>query len=186
MANLNAERVGVGAGKATGAIFVAPTSVALPTDATTALPQGYVCVGYTSTDGVTVSESSTSSAIRAWEGLATVYTSMSEYTEQVAFKTIQLDADGFKLIWGDDAVTVDSQTGAIAIAHSGDTVEPKNIVIEMVPRSGIVRRLAFTAQPTSRDSETFNGTDAAGRTVTFDCVAGSDGKTMHDYIAFTD
>lgn len=185
MATLNAEHVGVGAGKATGAIFVAPAATALPTDATTALAAAYACVGYTSTDGVTVSESSTSTAIRAWEGLATVYTAQSDYTEQVSFKIIQLDGDGFKLIWGDDAVTVDSQTGAITVAHSGETVEPKSIVIEMVPRKGIVRRLAFKGQPTSRDSETFNGTDVAGRSVTFDCVADDNGVTMHDYIAFT-
>lgn len=183
MAAPNAARVGVGAAPVTGAIFVAPAGTALPTDAETALANTYVCIGYTSSDGVTVSESTSSTDIRAWEGQAVVYTTMSEYTEQIQFTPIQIDADAYKLIWGDSAVTVDND-GNITINHSGATVDPKPCVIEMVPRENVVCRLAATIQPVTRDSVTYNGRDVAARSVTFRCVADANGITMHEYYAF--
>lgn len=183
MASPNAARVGVGAASVTGAIFVAPTTTPLPTDATTAL-FGYTCIGYTSSDGVQVSESSSITNIRAWEGLSIVYNAQTDYTQEAHFTAIQIDADALKLIFGDSNVTVDG-SGNIHIEHVAGIPEPKHCVIEMVPRDGIVQRICMIAQPTSRDSVTYNGRDVAGRGVTFTCIADSNGVTMHEYIAFT-
>ena len=185
MAAPNTARVGVGGARVTGAIFTAPMSATVPTDATTALGNDFVCIGYTSSDGISISESGSSNDVRAWEGQSIVYTTSSEYTEQVQITPIQIDADAYKLIWGDAAVEVDTQTGAIHIKHSGATPEAKKCVIEMVPRAGIVHRLTMILQPASRDSVTYNGRDVSGRPTTFTCLTDSDGYTMHEYFAFT-
>lgn len=184
MASLDATKVGVGSGKVTGAIFVAPNTEALPTDATTALSANYKCIGYTSYDGVTVSESSSSNVIRAWEGLVPVYTTISDYTEQVQITPIQIDSDAYKLVWGDSNVT-DDGLGNITISHTSAVPASKSCVIEMVERSNIVHRLCATIQPASRDSVTYNGRDVSGRRTTFNCLADSSGVTMHEYIAIS-
>lgn len=182
MASPNASYVGVGSAAVTGAIFVAPTSTPLPTDATTAL-FGYTCIGYTSSDGIRVSESSTQNEIRAWEGQSIVYTSQSDHTEQVQITAIQIDADAYKLIYGDAAVTVVGST--IHIAHSGATPEPKHCVVEMIERDGVVHRVCAIIQPASRDAVSYNGRDVSGRGVTFTCLSDASGYTMHEYFAFT-
>lgn len=184
MATMNAAEVTVGSAKSTGAIYTAATTTALPTDATTAL-SGYTLLGYTSEDGVTISESTSSEAIRAWEGRAEVYNVITEYTESVSFTPIQCNADVAKLTWGDDAVTVDSQTGAITCNHSGATLEPVHIVIETAPREGIVKRYCMKAQLTERGEITMDGTQVDGRQLTFNALADNSGVTMVEYTAFT-
>ena len=185
MPNVDASRVTVGAALATGAVFVAPKGTAHPTDATTALASTYKCIGYTSDEGLSISESSNNDAKRAWEGLTEVYNVKTEYSEQISFTPIECNEQVAKLMWGDDAVTVDSQTGALTIKHHGRTLDPVECVIETVPRTGIVNRRVATIQLTERDSQTLNGADLDGRALTFDCLADSDGTTLTEYIAFT-
>jgi len=186
MATMNAAEVTVGAAKVTGAIFVAPKGTTLPTDATTTLNSAFKMLGYTSDAGVTVSESSNSEDIRAWEGRAKVYTAKTEYTEQVSFMPIQCNADVAKLTWGDDMVTVDSNSGAIEAKHHGGTLDTVAIVIETAPREGIVRRYAGVFQLTERGDQTLDGTQVDGRQLTFDAIADENGVTMHEYTAFTE
>ena len=49
----NKKNVSLGKPKKTGCLYYAPAGTDLPTDATTALPATYTCVGYLSEDGVT-------------------------------------------------------------------------------------------------------------------------------------
>ena len=185
MPNVDASRVTVGSALATGAVFVAPKGTAHPTDATTALANTYKCIGYTSDDGLSISESSNNDAKRAWEGLTEVYNVKTEYSEQISFTPIECNAEVAKLMWGEDAVTVDSQTGALTIQHHGETMEPVECVIETVPRSGIVNRRVATIQLTERDTQTLNGSDLDGRALTFNCLADDNGVTLTEFIAFT-
>jgi len=185
MATLDASRVGVAAGKVTGAIFTAPAGTALPTDAVTALPEAYQCIGYTSSDGWTNSESSSSTDIRAYEGQAVVYTSQAEYKEEITIKPIQIAVEAFRFIYGDDAVEItDAETGSFVVKHGPRAVTPKPTVIEMVERPGILRRCVCMTQPETRDTATYNGTEASGRSTTFVCIADENGVTMRDYYAF--
>ena len=183
MATMNAEQVGVGAAAATGAVFVASKNTALPTDASTAL-SSFTLLGYTSDAGVQISESSSTESIRAWEGRAEVYNVRSEYTESISFMPIQCNGDVAKLMWGDDMVTVDPDTGAIHAKHHGGNIEPVNIVIETTPRVGIVKRYCGTFQLTERGEQTMDGTQVDGRQLTFNAIADSNGVTMHEYTAF--
>ena len=185
MATMDATQVTVGAAKSTGAVFVAPEGTTLPTDATTALPNTFKLLGFTSEDGVTISESSDSESIRAWEGRVEVYNVRTEYTESVAFTPIQCNADVAKLTWGDDMVTVDSTTGAIRAKHHGGTLDPVVIVIETTPRENIVKRYSGTFQLEERGEVTMDGTQVDGRQLTFNAIADSNGVTMYEDTAFT-
>lgn len=185
MATMDTTQVGVGAAKATGAIWIAPQGTTLPTDATTALPTAtWNLLGFTSDAGVQISESSSNDAIRAWEGRTEVYNVRTEYTESVSFMPIQCNADVAKLMWGDDMVTVDDQTGAIHAKHHGKTLDPVCIVIETTPRENIIKRYACTAQLTERGEQTMDGTQVDGRQLTFNAIGDSEGVTMHEHTAF--
>ena len=183
MATMNAEQVTVGAAAATGAIFVAPTTATLPTDATTAL-SGFTLLGFTSDAGVTISESGNTQSIYAWEGRTEVYTTRTEYTEQISFTPIQCNADVAKLIWGDDMVVVGAG-GALTAKHHGQTMEPVLIVIETTPREGIVKRFCQKAQLTERGEQTMDGTQVDGRQLTFNNLADANGVTCYEYTAYT-
>lgn len=185
MATMDTTQVGVGAAKATGAIWIAPQGTTLPEDATTALPTAtWNLLGFTSDAGVQISEESSSDAIRAWEGRTEVYNVRTEYTESVSFMPIQCNADVAKLMWGDDMVTVESQTGAIHAKHHGKTLDPVCIVIETTPRENIIKRYACTAQLTERGEQTMDGTQVDGRQLTFNALGDAEGITMHEYTAF--
>ena len=184
MATMNAEQVTVGAAAATGAIFVAPTTTALPTDATTAL-SGFSLLGFTSDAGVTISESSNSESIYAWEGRVEVYTTKTEYTEQISFTPIQCNQDVLELIWGSENVEVDA-SGNILAKHHGRTMEPVHIVIETIPRDGIVKRFCQKSQLTERGDQTMDGTQIDGRQLTFNNLADENGVTCYEYTAFVE
>ena len=185
MATMNAAQVTVGAAAATGAIFVAPKDTALPTDATTALASAYVLLGFTSEEGVQISEDSSTESIRAWEGRSNVYTVRTEYTESISFTPIQCNADVAKLTWGDDMV-ISGANGALTVKHHGKTLEPVVIAIETTPRENIVRRYVGTFQLTERGEVTLDGTQVDGRQLSFNAIADANGVTMYEYSATTD
>lgn len=185
MATMDASQVTVGSAKVTGAIYVAPKGTTLPADATTALPSAWVLLGFTSDAGVQIAESSSSESIRAWEGRTEVYNVKTEYTESVSFMPIQCNADVAKLMWGNDHVTVDSQTGAMTVQHHGGTLEPVEITIETSPREGITKRYTGEFQLNERGEQTMDGTQVDGRQLTFNAIANANGVTMTEYTAFT-
>ena len=180
MATPDSSKVAVGSARVTGAIFVAPTTVALPTDGTTALAQDYECLGFTSDDGLTISESSSNNALRVWEGRLEVKNTRTEFTEQIGFTPVECNEEVAKLLWGSGKVTVGTG-GTLTILHHGDTMEPVHIVIETVPYAGAVARYCCKAQLTERGEETLNGQDFSGRECTFNCLA-VDGHTMVEYV----
>lgn len=182
MATPDNTKIQVGSALVTGAIFVAPTTTALPTDGTTALDAAYKCLGFTSDAGITISESSTNNSLRVWEGLKEVRNVTVEYTEQIRFTPVECNAEVAKLLWGEDMVVVDGTTGNLTIKHHGQTLDPVHIVIETVPFSGAVARYCAKVQLTERGDMTGNGRDFAGREATMNCLADGNGVTMYEYI----
>lgn len=184
MATMDASQVTVGSAAVTGAIWVAPNGTTLPTDASAKLPAAWTLLGFTSDAGVQISETSSNTAIRAWEGRAEVYNLRTEYTESVSFMPIQCNEDVAKLMWGADMVTVGTG-GKMTAKHHGKTLEPVCIVIETTPREDVVKRYCGTFQLTTRDSQTMDGTQVDGRTLTFNALADDNGVTMYEHTAVT-
>ena len=181
MATPSAANVGVGAAKVTGAIFVAPDGTALPTSAAASLASAYKCLGFTSDEGVTISEDSSNTAIRAWEGRAEVYNVKTEYTEKLSFTPIECSDDVAKVIWGADNVTVSGTS--LTVKHHGATMAPVAVVIETVPKPGFVARYCCRAQLVERGESKLDGQTVSGRALTFNCLADANGVTMTEYVA---
>lgn len=183
MAKPDMTKVAVLEGKVTGAIFVAPVTTPLPTDATTPLAEAYKCLGFTSDDGIVITEDGSIKQLRVWEGRTVVRNQRTEYNEQIKFTPVECNEDVAKFTWGDDKVSVDS-SGNLTIKHHGGDVEPVHTVIEAVPFSGAVARYCSKTQLNERGDVAGNGEDYAGRELTLDCL-GVNGVTMTEYIAFT-
>ena len=183
MATMNVNEVTVGSALATGAIWVAPKGTTLPTDATTSLAGTYKLLGFTSDAGVQISENASTQSIVAWEGRTEVYNVRTEYTEQISFMPIQANAEVARLMWGPNAVTTGS--GTIVVKHHGGNLEPVCIVIETVPRDGVIKRYTGTFQLVERGAQTMDGTQVDGRTCTFNAIPDTNGVTMYEYTSTT-
>ena len=85
-----------------GAVYRAPVGTTLPTDATTALNEAFVGLGYISEDGLTNANSPDGDKIKAWGG-DTVYTYQKEKDDTFQFKLLEaLNPDVLKTVYGDD------------------------------------------------------------------------------------
>lgn len=101
-----------------GAVYRAPVGTTLPTDATTALNEAFVCLGYISEDGLTNANSPDGDKIKAWGG-DTVYTYQKEKDDTFQFKLLEaLNPDVLKTVYGDDNVTGTVQAGLTVKANS--------------------------------------------------------------------
>lgn len=180
MATMNASEVGIGSGAVTGAIWIAPDNTALPTDATTTLASAYKLLGFTSEEGVVITETRSTQDIRAWEGRTVVYVATTEYSEDVSFTPIQCNSDVLKATYGDDYVEV-AQDGTIHARHHGGTLSPVMVVIETIPFEGAVKRYCGKFQLAERGQITLDGTVVDGRSLTYRALA-VDGVTMHEYL----
>lgn len=163
---VNAANVSTGKPKAGGAVFFAPAGTALPTDATTALADAFVCVGFIDTDGVTITPTETSNDFSEWGG-ATVDTDKTDFKETTKFALIETKADNMRLIYGSDAVTGDDETG-FAVLHKGGNVEEHVLVIDTLIKDSKVRRLVVPrAVFDTMDAVAYKKTDLVKYATTF-------------------
>ena len=104
------KKVTVGKPKTTGAIFFAPKGSTVPTSCSSELGAAYVCLGYATEDGLSISNES--SSIKAWGGDDVLVTKK----ESFKFSAMQnLDPDVLSVVYGEDNVTIDQTTGEIAV-----------------------------------------------------------------------
>lgn len=163
----NATNVTTGKPKVSGGIWRAPKGTALPTDATSALSDAYVCLGYVSEDGVKNANEMDVSEIKAWGGVI-VYRSLNGLNDQFSFALIESEnVDVLKAVYGANNVTVDAQ-GNVAVAVKAEDPEEAVWVIELALRGGIARRIVIPdGAITAREEITLNDSDpiAYGTTV---------------------
>ena len=93
----NKKNVSLGKPKKTGCLYYAPAGTALPTDATTALPAAYTCVGYLSEDGVTNATDTDTTDINEMGGIK-VLSEISGYGETWQFNMIETNEASLKQI----------------------------------------------------------------------------------------
>lgn len=174
--------VSVGKPKVGGAIYVAPTGTALPTDATTALAETFKCLGYCSEDGLTNDNSPESDTIRAWGG-DTVLVLQTSKEDTFGFTLIEiLNEEVLKFIYGNDNVTGTLATGITVKANSKEADE-RVIVIDMILRENAVKRIVI---PRGKVSEvgtiTYADEDAIGYETTVTCTPDAEENTHYEYI----
>lgn len=183
-----AQTVGnVSAGKPAigGAIWRAAAGTTLPTDATTALSADFKALGYCSEDGLTNSNTPSTTDIKAWGG-DTVLNILEEKTDTFQFTLIEaLNIDVLKTIYGQSNVTGTLSTGITVEAKSED-FEEGVWVIDMVMNSNTVKRVVIPHGKISDLGDiAYTDSDAVGYEVTVTALPDTDGNTHYEYIKQT-
>lgn len=131
----NTQNVSVGKGVVGGYLFSAPAGTTLPTDYSTALANTFVNLGYVTDDGATFSTDTDSNTFKDLNG-DDIATSSGGKTRTLNVQLAEVKADSLKEAFGQDAVTVDSQTGTITITHNNSDMPHRVVVLELVLRDG--------------------------------------------------
>ena len=182
MANV-AANVSTGKPNIAGAVYVGTIGTAtVPTDATTALGDDFVCLGYVSEDGLENENSMDVSAIKAWGG-AIVYRSLTELDDTFSLTLIESEnVDVLKAVYGDANVT--DNDGKIAINVKADDPQEKIWVFELSLRGGKVKRIVVPdGAVTARETISYNDSDAVGYGITVSAYPDSTGTSHKEYIA---
>lgn len=169
--------------KVGGAVYYGTLTATLPTDATTALGDGFTSVGFISSDGVTNSNSADTSTTNAWGG-DLVMTTDGAKSDTFAFSMIQSDdPDVLTAVYGSSNVTLDETKKKITVKANSSSPEEHVWVIDMVLRNNAVKRIVIPdGKLTALDDITYNGSDPVGFPVTITALPDASGNTHYDYI----
>ncbi len=177
-----ATNVTTGKPKVSGAIFVAPRTATLPTDATSALSSDYVCLGFISEDGLKNSNEMSVNAIKAWGG-SIVYRSVTELADE--YKLVLIEAenpDVLKNVYGDNNVSVD-EYGNITVNVKLEDPQERIWVFELALRGERKKRIVVSdGAVTARDEITYNDSDAVAYGITISAYPDASGQTHIEYI----
>lgn len=181
MAN-TAQYVSTGKPNISGGVWVAPLGTTLPTDATTALGASFTCLGYVSEDGLENENEMDVSDIKAWGGNI-VYRSLTELTDNFSFALIESEnADVLKNVYGDDNVTIDG-SGNIKVDIKAEDPQEKIWVFELALRGGRAKRIVIPdGAVTSRETITYNDSDAIAYGITVSAYPDSSNVTHKEYL----
>lgn len=179
----NTNYVSTGKPKVAGAVYRAPKGTTLPTDATTALAAAFADMGYISEDGVTNANSPDTDKIRDWGG-QTVLVVVNEKSDTFQLTFLEsLNSNVLETVYGEDNVTVDSQTGTITVVANADELDEYVYVIDMVLKGGALKRIVIPAGALSETGDVvYRANEAIGYEVTLEALPDSSGNNHYEYI----
>lgn len=166
----------------TGGVFYAPLGTTLPTDAVTALPETYKCLGFVSEDGLTNSTDTETTEVKEWGG-GTVLKEIASYSETYQFTMLEIKADSMKLRYGSDSVT--DNGGKLHILHGMPKDEHYVVVFEIMLTGNRKKRLVLPdASVTEYDDITYSASDPITYSVTLSANPSKliGGKTVDEYV----
>lgn len=168
--------------KVGGAVFVAPTGTALPTDATSELDKAFVSLGYISEDGMTNTNSPETDTKKAWGG-DPVYTSQTSKDDEFSFTLIEaLNVDVLKAVYGEDNVTGDLESG-IHVKATTTQLPTMSYVIDTILRDNTMKRIVIAKADITEIGEiSYTDDDLMGYEITLSALP-EDGVTHDEYIA---
>lgn len=196
MANY-ASNVSTGKPNIVGAVYVAPRSTALPTDATTPLSDDFICLGHVSEDGLENENSMDFSEIKAWGG-AIVYRTLTEMQDNFILNLIESEnVNVLQVVYGKNRVKVNGSIvpiggisgsilpmGGVDIDVAADTPQELIWVFEIALRGEHKKRIVIPdGAITSRDNITYNDSDAIAYGITVAAYPDGEGVTHKEYIA---
>ena len=165
-----------------GAVYRAPLGTTPPTDATTALGNAFVAMGYCTQDGLTNNNSASSDSLKAWGG-DTVLTYQTEKEDTFAFTLLEaLSPEVLKTVYGESNVTGTLAEG-ISVHAKADEPTEYVWVFDMIVRNNAKKRIVLPdAKVTELGEITYSDSDAVSYQITLTAVADSTGSTHHEYI----
>ena len=167
-----------------GAVNYAPTTTTLPTDASSALGQGFTKCGYVSEDGLVISTDYGTKEIKDWSK-STVRTLLDEFTGEVTFSFIQTDYESLCAIFGSENVVKTEATSShgtqITVKIGAHIAGAKAYVFNMKDGNAKVRVVLPNATPTLNGDLTFNAGDAINWSVKLTCGADVNGESIYIY-----
>lgn len=167
--------------KVGGAISVAPVGTTLPTDATTALAEGFNAVGYISEDGFTNAITRKSTDIKAWGG-DTVLSVQTEFDNK--YKTVFLDSidlNVLKAIYGEANVS-GSLSAGLDVKINNKELDEMSVVVDMILKDGTLERIVVArAKITELGDIVYKSDDALAYEVTFTSYPDANGDCAHNY-----
>jgi len=182
MAGNDTTLASVGKPVAAGALYYAPIETTVPVDATTALPETFIKLGYCSDDGLESGFDDEKTEINAWGGDLVISVRKSRKETQKFTLLQTLDIDVQKFLMGDANVT--GTADAFAVKHN-NIDNPRVVwVAEIAMTGGRVRRIVVgQGQVSELESVKYSDGDAVGHGVTLACFPDSDGNTAVEYTA---
>ena len=181
MAN-TATNVSTGKPKISGGIYRAPIGTTLPTDATTALGNDFVSLGYIATGGVTHGFNLETGEYRAWGG-DLVLSMLNSKTHTFAFGLIEvLNQTTYETIYGEDNIS--SLTGGgFKVSAKGDDMTEYVYVIELAMRGGAAKRIIIPdGKITAIGDVVYQDNDAVNYPVTITAQVDSTGASHYEYV----
>lgn len=181
MAN-NSANVSAAKPNATGAIFWAPATAAVPTDASTALAGDFKSVGYVSEDGLTEKESRTYETFGSWGG-DEVASSQTKYSKSYSFSMIETNDTTMKIRYGVGNVTADGDGNVSKVVHNAAELPEGVWVIEMIIAGRICRKVMPKAKIIETGDVAYNDGELVKYPVTIGLLPGENGAYEVDYYA---
>lgn len=182
MANNNAGNVTAGKPKFGGAVFRAPLTATLPTDATTALGGDFVNQGYCSDEGLKNNMGITTETVKAWGG-DVVLTTQTEKTDVFTVTLIEtMNPEVLKTVYGSTRVSGTLEDGMTVQINSEEQTE-SIWVVDMVLKGNIAKRVVIPfGKITAIGEVTYSDSGAVGYALTISARPDTDGNTHYEYL----
>lgn len=178
------KNVSTGKPKVKGAIFAAPIGTTLPTSALSPLDSAFKELGYTSDDGFTQNMTKESNDIKAWGG-DVVLSPQTDYSDGMTMTLIEvLNTDTLKVVYGEDNVSGDLDSGIVVRANSNEA-ENYSWVVDILMTGNVIKRIVVPTAKLKEMSEiNYKDDEAVGFECTFQAFpyADYDGDTHREFI----
>lgn len=182
MANNNAGQVTAGKPKLGGAVYRAPLTATLPTDAVTALAVDFVNQGYCSDEGFKNNMGITTENIKAWGG-DVVLTTQTEKTDTFTVTLIEtMNPEVLKTVYGENRVSGTLAAGLTVQVNSEEQTESA-WVCDMVLKGNVAKRVVIPfGKITAIGEVTYSDSGAVGYALTISARPDDNGNTHYEYL----